>query len=394
MAINRLFLKVALLLFVIAPLSPNNPQSSSFVDIIPAFFLLLIYSFLSIKSISINKDAIILVTLFCLIFVNTYIFDLVKQNSDFSVRVFITFGLFIIYYILINNINSNIEIMPYLMNIYKKIALIASAIVIISGVTGITYSWGRFSLDIIGIHKNPNYVVGFIMGAFALNVYELFNLNMQKGKVLRVVSLICMPLAFILSGTRSSLLGAAVILFLVFFGKLITRENAFRKILILLILLILVIMLFDKIANLVPERYFNRILVSKENYTEDGRIEMWLSTLKIFFNGNFLTGFGMYSAERINNNMFGLSTHNILLEALFDWGIIGICLFLFVLFTDFRKVDKEDRGIVLIFIFALYWPTLFQNGLYALNFWFPLIMSKLMINYKVKVKTYIKLKEE
>ena len=73
--------------------------------------------------------------------------------------------------------------------------------------------------------------------------------------------------------------------------------------------------------------------------------------------------------------------HNVFLELLLDQGIIGILLFIRIIFTGFMKTNSGDRTFLLLFLLFSSLPMFFQNGLYEVHFWRYIIINRLLMNY-------------
>ena len=70
------------------------------------------------------------------------------------------------------------------------------------------------------------------------------------------------------------------------------------------------------------------------NQLSTGRIEIWKSTVESL-NGNWLFGLGPQGYYFMPNRLFGVQPHNVILQFLIEWGLIGTVLFSFLLIRGF-----------------------------------------------------------
>jgi len=136
-------------------------------------------------------------------------------------------------------------------------------------------------------------------------------------------------------GTVVSLLATFIFLFIV----LIYKKVNYRKF-ILLILASSIIGLF--LSDLLSFYPWNGLLGSLQrsleaesiNQLSTNRIALWESTISSL-KGNLLFGLGPQSYYLMPNRIFGVHPHNVILQFLIEWGVVGTLLFLSLLLKVF-----------------------------------------------------------
>jgi hypothetical protein len=85
--------------------------------------------------------------------------------------------------------------------------------------------------------------------------------------------------------------------------------------------------------------------------------------------------------SRVVHFLVDKSIHNILLQLLHDQGIIGFTIFILLITSKVIYVKRTDIIFLLSITFSLFFPIIFQNGLIAVAFWWPIIIHSILIQY-------------
>lgn len=372
---NRLnLLTFSFILFIISPITSSIQHSAAFRDIIIPFILMLflIVIFKIEFSLKINHAYSLLLWMSAIL--STFV-----NNQGFNRQSF-TYLFFVLFYILTTSIPWNSKSLKGMAKSYITVATLCSLIIIGGFFLNTPYSWQRYSLDLIGIHKNPNYVMSFIAGAYCIVLYLLlfFKHYSKRKKILLSSIIITMLISGVFTGTRAGILTmtlCTLFQFLFFLIKKKDWKNIFLAIIVSLILYLIV-------SSYIPQINLNRV-INIDSYSDLNRTTAWKLA---FYEYQYrpILGLGIGGTMEV---LASLGTtiiddlHNIILELLFDQGLFGITVFSLMVFDRFSHTKKEDRVFILSMCLALFIPILFQNGLIAVAFWWPVILFRIICNY-------------
>jgi O-antigen ligase len=210
-------------------------------------------------------------------------------------------------------------------------------VLLLAGVFSIyTLIYGQSSLDQIfggaldtrlGIDVSSSNVIIFPRIMYMFIITCAISLVIEKNIWIRVCSGVIMILPFLIAlatGTRGSLVGfvAAVLVFI------FCLRNKFKTLYAVLVVAVLAIIGHMSISRLLP------IMQQRISFNEEGigRIDIWNKLI----NTSNITWFG--------NGVSASYPHNIFLELLYVYGIIGFVLFLVVIVTSFITAYRFYRN--------------------------------------------------
>lgn len=205
----------------------------------------------------------------------------------------------------------------------------------------------RLSLMVGDVLQDPNWITLFLIPTFC------FGLDVQKYKSF-LYSLIGLFLIFFsiyvvfLSGSRGTMFSLVVVLGVWLFIN-VFRGKVKSYLLVLLATFLLLYFESDRLIASVDVDLLSRF---DSDATDAGRFDIWHRLLPEYLNGNFFQlvfGRGIGSCLRD----LGMSGHNIILEQLFQMGILGLVLlisFLFIVFKDAIK-SKNILGFYILLAF-------------------------------------------
>ena len=125
---------------------------------------------------------------------------------------------------------------------------------------------------------------------------------------------------------------------------------------------------------------------TREFMGDEGREEAWTLALK-YIKENPILGCGLFSWNRIGATGDYLEwLHNIFLELVLNQGIVGLLLFLCMIFSGANYIKKSDRFFIFVFLFVTGFPMLFQNGVIAVNLWRFVLLNRIVFNYSSRNK--------
>lgn len=192
---------------------------------------------------------------------------------------------------------------------------------------------------IVGTMGNPNFLAGILSMMLPFVWFSKFK-NKNFGLILKIVLTILISVAIFLTGSRSGMIGAAFIILssLVYYF----RKQKFRNILIGIIAICLVFVFFQ--TNIKNQR------VS----VWDNRDLIWSEGLKAIESRPIL-GYGQENFELIypkERNVKVDSAHNIFIEVGVASGIVGLILFVLIVFTAIKEAPFPIKLSIAAFIIS------------------------------------------
>lgn len=306
----------------------------------------------------INFKDVFVIVLLTLLFIIHFNFSLPLRNIIYFLRNKVTFGLLIIVlYMLIQFILNNSVHLSQVVNRFLPILLllIVAAIsfknkifikdfvfgILIFGFLSFSfmYLFKDLGLSIINDRSSVLSATGFdsiTFGRFSGIIFIVsgfFTLYTKKSalKLFSVFNMLFALFGIFASGTKGVMV--AIVLSI---GIFIAIHNNFKKGLLIAILSILSVLFIIQIFSFENITVFIRFIELKEEGVGYGtstgvRILYFLTALQIFPD-NFFLGLGT-SGFLLE---FGDYPHNMLLEFLIDYGILGLLSLILILFTNFK----------------------------------------------------------
>ena len=202
----------------------------------------------------------------------------------------------------------------------------------------------RTSLRILGTSTDPNEFAGLFVISSAICIYHIIN---SKG-IKKYISIIAFALGIysvLLSGSRGAMISCAIsIIMTVFF----CTKVSFKKIITFLIISIIGVLFFMKyLIPLVPVDVIERLDLSmllKDGGS--GRSVLWKSGLDQYFGGNvfrIIFGYGANGLLVVGERGTTTTMHNYYLQVLINFGIVGLILYLTLLWNIFKRYWKYNR---------------------------------------------------
>jgi O-antigen ligase len=167
-------------------------------------------------------------------------------------------------------------------------------------------------------------------------LYMLPLVFLCKKKTVRIVASLVVTVVIISSMKRSGVVAlmAAIVVF-IFVNQFVAKKLKASTIIGSFIALVLFVVLFLVMANMGEESVLERF----ENIGDDngsGRLAVWEVTIKLISRldfGSLLMGNGYNTV--VTHSPFNLSAHNDFLEVIYDYGLIGLFLFVAAMLTTF-----------------------------------------------------------
>lgn len=299
-----------------------------------------------------------------------------------SLERFISIGLhtILIFFVLLRR--YRIDELHYLLKAYVYSAwLLLFLILFYSGST--IMNGMRLSVVINGQKQDPNYLTGFFTFSICYYLWGFI----QKRKELYLVFVIIFFIPILLTGSRGGLIANSIaVLSVLFLGRKKINITTIGIVSVLLTLLLIVV--WGILPDFIKARY------SLEFTQNDGganRFEIWISCLNTFNNASFLRKIFGYGANSIYylNSRHGVA-HNLFIEFLLEYGIIGTIVIFWMLVYYMRLAYKTREG-YMIAAFIGYIVMMMSLSLYSYKpIWnillFTILITKTMKEEKNKEK--------
>lgn len=306
--------------------------------------------------------------------------------EDFSSTVIISL-LFGFVYVLATSREINVDIFARIIDMYVIASIIIASLIVLSAVFNKPHSgeyFVRYSINILGINKNPNYLSAFLCAPYAMVLYRVMlqNFGHKIKKIVSIAYVLILAAGILLTGTRAAWLALAAITFLEIACLILSRGSATKKAMHFIILLLLIALAVYVLNRYIPRNIFNRFSLS-----DPFRENAWRMAWEDFINSNFVTGFGI-NGVKSHITAVGDDLHSMILQTLFEQGIVGIFLLVWLIMTDVKWISKDDLFYIFVCSVGLFYPFLFNNGCYTVSFWFPIILLRFLKDFSIERKIY------
>lgn len=298
-------------------------------------------------------------------------------------RNILTFLGFTLFYIISTGKDYKKNNLVIILKSYIAISFISSLNILWNFINKNAYGWQRYSLNIFGTYRDPNYVSSFIIPAIALIIYRiLFGGKMNKKKKLIYYSLtFIMALGVLSTGSRAAYLVLSIVLLLCFLLYIRKIKSTKKMLISASLITIVLIVCWSLVKQVLPESVIMR-LTNLGTYKNDVRLKLWKQAFELFSRYP-LFGAGMESANNYLISIGMFNTHNLYLDILIGQGLVGFAL-LGIVMVKFLEVKKKDLSFMIIMCFSFFAPLFFINGFNTATFWTPLIICQIFKNYSLR----------
>ena len=197
----------------------------------------------------------------------------------------------------------------------------------------------RTTLVIMGQSSDPNYFVGFFIFPLVVALKQLVS---GKHSLLYLALIAVSMYSVFLSGSRGGFLAVAVTVA----GFAFLYPSGFAKRFLFMIGgTVLILMLWTLFKPILPENIVERMSVKSVVETGGtGRLEIWSSMLREIVDHpeKLLLGRGITAMHRMlkHGNLVNVVAHNHVIQALYNQGLVGLVLFLFLTGIGFFRCLK------------------------------------------------------
>ena len=313
------------------------------------YAIILVVLFLTqLHKISINVDEVFLLQL-------AYIFIcgisvVYSINFDASLSMFISIAMNVGLVI----ICSIIPFSKKEIDLFRKSMVFGGLLILLIAVFYAEFSYGgRLTISIIGEGADENTLNGYIIYAFS---YFVYNFILGKRRALAItMSMMCLIFVF-LTGSRGALVAFLMVLIVSMIIGFINGGEQRRRALTILGGIAIFSCFYETIISFFPdklaERYsLNYILLNGTT----GRSDIWEALLTRLFNDKIsvvLFGNGIGTSQYYND-INNLVAHNLFIEIIVGVGVLGLLVYLCLLYFIFKKALKNQQYIEFIALCGL-----------------------------------------
>lgn len=219
---------------------------------------------------------------------------------------------------------------------------------------------------ILGSELDPNYIGLPLIVAFSILLYDTMN---RKMKAVKILALVIMAFAILLTSSRGNFLSLAICVFgnvVHFFNNIDVK--IYKKALILITLILVIYIFYDFVSdNYAP--YLQRILDFSGEDIGNGRSVLWSEAIELWWDRPIF-GNGFEALGKFTNK----GAHNTYIQVLCDSGIVGFLLFSIFLLNLLRNCFRFDKCLF-IGMLGLICHSFFLGAISSRCFWAVLIMT-------------------
>lgn len=196
-----------------------------------------------------------------------------------------------------------------------------------------------FLLTYYSFYDVDNILMNVHLGSSYYSLYMLPLVLVYPSKIGKTCLTIIVSLAVFSSVKRGGVLALALaIIAYIITNQLVSKQGKFKKIIIGFCVLIAFIAIFAYIGTMGDNNIFERF----ESIQEDngsGRTDVWAEAWRLITEQGIFTYFvGNGFNTVVHNSRYVLSAHNDYLEAWFDFGLIGMLLYIISLCLLFKDI--------------------------------------------------------
>ena len=202
----------------------------------------------------------------------------------------------------------------------------------------------RETLIILGTPTDHNEFAGVFVVPIALAVYRIMKVKSLGIKVTHVLFVILELYVILLTGSRGALLATIIAMVAT---VLTCRKVSLRYFVTAIVLLLLIVRLIESfVLPMIPETVLDRFSIEAVEATGgSGRTDIWKSAWEKISKGSLLRLFFGYGsgAELVVDNLGNARVmHNQLMQMLANYGIVGLVLYLRLVWVSFNNILRRN----------------------------------------------------
>lgn len=234
---------------------------------------------------------------------------------------------------------KKIVILGVIASLYNVLMNITSML----NISNLTSSYG---VSFSSFFPNRNQFGIFLIIAVASNLYLIKESNKKRYGAIQVFFIINL----ILTMSRASMLGLAVLYFVKFYMEYNSNNWKISKnkfiMLMTIYIIVVVAIIFLLLEGTIIEMLDNLFFRTDNLQSGSGRFAVWSNGIQIATKYNFLTGAGRFKAVELNNIEYNSPLeyfHSLYIETFATYGVIGVILLIVLLNKIFEKIKKSDK---------------------------------------------------
>lgn len=237
----------------------------------------------------------------------------------------------------------------------------------------------RTSMTIMGTATDPNEFASVFIVPLSLMTFNLLN---KKGpRILQIIIMLLSLYCVLMSGSRGALIAVAVAMIITL---LQSGKVDVKSVLIIIAFAIIVLLLLTRyIIPLIPDDVLTRM--SLKALLKDGgsgRGDLWTDAVRKIWNGSILRmifGYGQYGLTAGTKGV-SQTMHNQLIQQLSNYGIVGLVLYLILIYKSYKSIKLNCPRYIGAFIGMMVMSlTITMSVAYKL-IWILLLMPAVMSN--------------
>lgn len=237
----------------------------------------------------------------------------------------------------------------------------------------------RTSMIIMGTATDPNEFASVFIVPLSLMTFNLLN---KKGpRILQIIIMLLSLYCVLMSGSRGALIAVAVAMIITL---LQSGKVDVKSVLIIIAFAIIVLLLSTRyIIPLIPDDVLTRMSL-KALLTDggSGRGDLWTDAVRKIWNGSVLRmmfGYGQYGLT-VGTKGVSQTMHNQLIQQLSNYGIVGLVLYLILIYKSYKSIKLNCPRYMGAFIGMMVMSlTITMSVAYKL-IWILLLMPAVMSN--------------
>lgn len=235
------------------------------------------------------------------------------------------------------------------------------------------YEMGRYSYPVGSRLVEVNYLACYLSISFLFMFHKLLTTR-KLIKIPYLCGAFLVLYALFLTGSRGAFLAVGISSSILLFYN---PKNAVLKLFLLGILFLLGLLL---LPDTLTERFLHR---SYNDGSNQMRVRLFANALNYIIQKPLL-GYGVASGKAITN--FG-SAHNTFLSVLLNFGLVGLLMYLGILFKNFKIILQRDMLLFVAVFVDLFITSMIITNYNTIPFWFTIMFFVWVTNYKMQNPT-------
>lgn len=228
--------------------------------------------------------------------------------------------------------------------------------------------------------SGPNGLAAHLVLCFFIN----FNNAIESKGIKCIANWIFSGLIFfvvLMTGSRGGLIAYAFSL-LLFFMNYIKKIKIIKLIGIGVMICCIAVIVFQLLPPDIITRYFGENAISRDFYAVMSRSIIWRDSIRYLIPQNPLLGYGSGNSAFIMQRVMGyyMGTHNTYLNMIVDYGILLLPLFIYFIFTLFKKIRVIGDKVALMSLTCILIIAFFLDAYAFRSLWNVFIYIGLLVN--------------